>query len=42
MLDNVKKIDENVSGAYELNALLLRNNRKLKLQKINKIRYDKE
>lgn len=42
MLENIKKIDENVSGAYELNALILRRNRKIKLQKINNIRYDKE
>jgi hypothetical protein len=42
MLDNVKKIDDNVSGANEINVLILRNDRKLKLQKINKIRYDKK
>jgi len=42
ILDNVKKIDENVNGANEINAIILRSDRKLKLQKINKIRYDKE
>lgn len=41
IFDYVKKV-ENVSGANELNILLLRSDRKKKLKKIHKISYDKE